>query len=84
VLEGGLGRIAVGESRRGVLGCDEGGRYRCGMWLFSNGSSACNSVRSRVVEYLNDSHQKPPNGAWCDGAKRSSPEMRYFKTLKRI
>ena len=56
VLEGGFGRIEVDESGGGALDC-EGGRYCCGMWAFSNGSSACNSVRSRVVEYLNDSSE---------------------------
>lgn len=54
-LEGGLGRIAVGEKGREVLSCNEAGRYCCGMCTFSNGNSACNSVKSRVVEYLKDS-----------------------------
>jgi len=63
VLEGGFGRIAVGEKGRDVLGGDEAGRYCFGMWAFSNGKSPCNSVKSRVVEYLNDSHEKPPNEA---------------------
>jgi len=64
VLEGGFGRVALGEMGRDALGGDEVGRYCCGMWAFSNGNSPCNSVKSRVVEYLNDSHEKPPNEAW--------------------
>lgn len=56
VLEAGLGRIAVGEMGRGTLDCDEAGRYCDGIYAFSNGNSACNSVMSRVVEYLNGSY----------------------------
>ena len=59
----GLGRIAVGEKGREVLDCDEVGRYCCGMCALSDGNNACNSVKSKVVEYLNDSHQNPPNRA---------------------
>ena len=57
VLEGGLGRIAVGEKGRGVSDRDEAGRYWCGICALSNGNSACNSVKSRVVEYLETSRQ---------------------------
>jgi len=31
ILEGGLGRIAVGEKGGGVPDCDEAGRYWCGI-----------------------------------------------------
>ena len=58
VLEGGLGRIAVGETGRGI-NCDEAGRYLDGICAFSNGNSEFSSVKSKVVEYLNDSHQEP-------------------------
>lgn len=56
VFGGGLGRIAVGEKGRRAWDSDEFGRYLCGMCAFSNGSSPCNSVKSRVVEYLYNSH----------------------------
>ena len=62
LLEGGLGRIAVDEKSGGVLDCDETGRYCDGMCAFSNGNSTCNSVISRVVEYLNDSSKKQARG----------------------
>lgn len=53
VLKGEFGRIAVGERGGTLLDCEEAGRYCCGMCPFSDGNSACNSVKSRVVEYLN-------------------------------
>ena len=53
-----MGRIAVGEKGREALDCDEVGRYWCGMCAFSEGNSACNSVKSRVVEYLRNSCQQ--------------------------
>ena len=80
VLGGGLGRIAVGEKGREVPDCDEAGKYCCGMCAFSDGNSACNSVKSRVVEYLKTYRQRLPKKC---GATRL-PEMRYFEALKRI
>lgn len=63
MLEGGFGRTAVDETRGGRLGCDEVGRYRCGICVFNDGSKACNSVKSRVVEYLSHLDQKSPTKA---------------------
>ena len=59
MVEGGLGRMAVGEKGREALDCGGTGRYCCGMCAFSDGNSACSSVKSKVVEYLSSSRQKP-------------------------
>jgi len=58
MLVGGLGRIAVGETGGGTPDRDEADRYCGGICVFSNGNSECSSVKSRVVEYLKDSHCK--------------------------
>ena len=55
-----MGRIAVGEKGREAPDCDEAAKYCCGMYAFSDGNSACNSVKSRVVEYLKNYRQRLP------------------------
>jgi len=54
MLEGGLGRIAVGRTGRGTPDRDEADRYCGGMCVFSNGNSECSSVKSRVVEIVSE------------------------------
>jgi hypothetical protein len=49
----------VGKTERGMLDCEEAGRYCDRICVFSNDSSGCGSVKSRVVEYLDGFCQKP-------------------------
>jgi len=67
-----------------VPDCDEAGRYWCGICALSNCSGACNSVKSRVVEYLENSRQKHQTKHGVANGWEDLPEMGYFEALKRI
>ena len=63
MLEGGFGRIAVGETGRRTPDRDEADKYCGGMCPFSNDNGECSSVKSRVVEYPDDPHRKSQSKA---------------------